>query len=98
MELEEPGKMLSPNNILIGAGLSFVISQLKRIPLVKQYPKVVSAILSTVIPATIGVYGQLKGTDVIPIQDLVAQAATIFATSIATHEAVTHPVNELVQQ
>jgi hypothetical protein len=87
--------MIDPANVLVGSLLSFAISQLKRIPLVKRNPKVVTAILSTALPAGLVIYETFTGQDMKSIQHIAAQAATIFAGAIATHEAVTHPLKEL---
>lgn len=87
--------MIDPSNILVGTALSFIVSQLKRIPFVKKYPKVVTAVLSTAVPAGLATYGAIKGIETQPWQDLATQAATIFTSAVATHEAITEQINKL---
>lgn len=84
--------MIDPSNILIGSLISMAVSQLKRIPFVKKNPKVVTAVLSTVIPAGLATYGVIKGVETQPWQDLAGAMATQFAAAVATHETVTHYV------
>lgn len=85
--------MINPSNILIGSLLSLAVSQLKRIPFIKKNPKVVVAILSTAIPATFATIGAIKGIETQSWQDLATQAATLFTSAVATHEAVVEPIN-----
>ena len=87
---------MRPQDILLGSLISFVVSGLKRIRFVKRHPKVATAVLSTVIPAGIAVYGQVQGVEVAPIADIATQIATQFASAVATHETVTHPVKEKI--
>lgn len=87
--------MIDPSNILVGSILSFAVSQLKRIPFVKQHPRIVTAVLSTAIPAGLTVYDAATGHNSASYADLATQAATIFTSAIATHETITHAANEL---
>jgi hypothetical protein len=89
---------MRPQDILIGSIISFVVSGLKKIRFVREHPKVVSAVLSTAVPAGIAIYSQIKGVDLQGVSDLVASAATQFASSVATHETVTHTVNKVTGQ
>lgn len=86
--------MINPSNILVGSALSLIVSQLKRIPFVKKYPKVITSILSIAIPSAIATYGAIKGIETQPWQDLATQAATIFTSAVATHETITHTLTE----
>lgn len=81
---------VSPIDIIIGSGISFVVSGLKKIRFVKNHPKAVTAVLSTVVPAAVTVYGQMRGVDVAPVQDILTSIATQYASAIGTHETVTH--------
>lgn len=87
---------LNPQDLLVGSAISFVVSGLKRIPFVKKHPKVVTAVLSTVVPAGLAAYSQAKGVDTEVLKAIAAQAATQFTAAIATHETVTHTVNEKI--
>lgn len=88
--------MIDSSNILVGAVLSIVVAQLKRIPFVKKYPKVVTAILSTTVPAILTTYAAATGKDLTSIADLSVQAATIFTSAVATHETVTKTVTDKI--
>lgn len=81
-------------SLMAGPIISLIVSALKRIALVKQYPKAAAALLSSVIPAAIVVYGRLKGVDVASLQQLVIAIATQFAAAVTTHEAVVQPVKD----
>jgi hypothetical protein len=84
------------SNVLIGSVISFVVSALKRVPFIKDHPKTACAVLSTVVPASVALYGQVKGVEVAPVQDLLAALATQFASSVTTHETVTHTANSVI--
>lgn len=88
---------MRPQDLLIGSLISFVVSGLKKIPLVNKHPKVATAVISTAIPAGIAVYGQIKGVDTQSIQDIAAQVATQFVAAVGTHETVTHTINKVME-
>jgi len=87
---------MEPTNILIGSLLSFGVHQLKRIPFVNKYPKVVTSIFSVAIPAGLSVYAAATGKNLDSIADLSTQAAIIFTSAVATHETITKTVTDKV--
>ena len=87
---------MNPLNLLIGALVSLGVSALKKVPIVKNNPKIATAVLSTVIP--IGVTAlSAKGIslDVDALKTLALDAGTSFSAAVATHETVTHTVNSI---
>lgn len=75
-----------------GAIISFIVSGLKRIKPIKEHPKVTAVILSMIV-AGVSVYLGKDSNEVLVIARCVIET---FAVSIATHEAVVHPVKENV--
>lgn len=82
-------------SLITGPLISWVVSGLKRIPFVKRYPKVATAVLSSAIPSAIAIYGATKGVDIATAQQLAVAVATQFTAAVATHETVTQPLNKL---
>jgi len=82
------------NPLLFGALISWGVSFLKRLPVVKNNPKVSAVILSAVATAGTAVFSNAGGQpmDLNAILSLASQTATTFGVAVATHEAVTEPI------
>lgn len=76
--------------LLAGPVISGGVSVLKRIPLVKKYPKTISFIFSAITGASASIVGNV-GTEWV---QLVECTLVPFAGSIATYEAVTRQVKK----
>lgn len=85
-------------SLITGPLISWIVSGLKRISLVKRHPRVATAVLSTIIPAGIAIYGQATGVEVASAQQLATAMATQFAAAITTHETVTHEINKIAEK
>ena len=76
---------VSPWALLIGSGITFAVTLLKRIPFVRNNPKLVATVISVVVTAITAVAGARAGAGVLPF---VLTALTQLAAAIGTHEAV----------
>jgi hypothetical protein len=76
--------------LTLGAAISFVVSFLKRIPLVKRNPKVVAFVLATLSSVLMPLVGANPVTWKVIVMCVLAQ----FAASVTTHEAVVNPIQE----
>lgn len=81
-----------PECLAYGAIISFVVSLLKGIPVVKQYPKLVVAALSIAAVLVVAFMGDQAGQQWATIARCVAET---FATAVATHETVVQPVKKM---
>lgn len=81
-------------DILIGGAISWAVSGLKRFPLAKNHPRIVTFGLSTLIPCVISGIKVYNGQDLSQVSDVAIQIGTQFAAAIATHETVTHTIND----
>jgi NhaP-type Na+/H+ or K+/H+ antiporter len=78
--------------LLIGSLVSFVVSALKRIPIVKRYPKSAAFFINALVGAWTATHGSASGVDMAAIvQCVLAQ----FAASVTTHEAVTNQIQKI---
>lgn len=79
-----------PECLAYGAIISLVISALKKIPFVKQYPKLAAMALSMIGAAIASRFGTT------PAEWLVIARCVVetFAVSVATHETVVQPVKD----
>lgn len=75
-----------------GAIISFIVSALKNISIVKAHPKITAALLSAVSVALIAYFGSGDATVAVFARCL----AETFAVSVATHEAVVQPVKDKI--
>lgn len=77
---------LSPWALLIGAGISVLVTVLKKVPFISNNPKLVVTVLSLVVTAVSAVAGARAGSGVWPF---VLTALTQLAAAIGTHEVAT---------
>ena len=76
-----------------GAGISFIVSLLKRIPVIGKYPKVFVAILGVVLEVIhVGLFNAPSA-----VTDIIAQLIATFSASVATYEVITKPVTSAVK-
>lgn len=75
--------------LLAGPVISFVVSFLKKIPLVKRFPKSAAGFISMAVGAYTATHGSTPGID---YGTLVQCILTNFAAAVATHEAIVEPV------
>lgn len=79
--------------LLISPLISFVVSALKRIPIVKRFPKFAAFFISSLVGAWTATHGSQPGID----YNTIAQCILIqFSGAVATHEAVTNQVQKVV--
>lgn len=76
-----------------GAAISFLVSLLKSVPLVKRYPKLAVAVLAAGVAALRVSVAASGGMD----WGALAECALIqFAGGVTTHEAIAHPINKRI--
>lgn len=83
--------MTDPMCLMYGGIISFIVSLMKKVPLVKKYPKVVALILS----AASGVLMAQMGVSPAEWKVIAKCVLEQFAAAVATHEAVVQPVRKL---
>lgn len=78
---------------IAGPAISVIVSALKKIPLVKRYPKFVTFFISAVVGSFTSIHGAVAG---ISYADLIQCVLIQFSTAVATHEAVTNQVQKVI--
>jgi hypothetical protein len=79
--------------LLYGSIISFLVSFLKRIPFVKNHPKLIVLFFTAATGAWTATHGSAPGID----WNAILQCVLVqFATGVATHEVVVHPVLKAV--
>lgn len=76
------------DTVVLGGFLSIIVSLLKKIPWVRQYPKVVVFLFAAVIA---GLQSQGMSADNW-LMVLLQQIAVMFGTAVATYETVLKPI------
>lgn len=86
---------MSPDIICLAISplISFVVSALKRISIVKRYPKTASFFISAIVGSFTAVHGSPQGID---YSQIVLCVLAQFSGAVATHEAVTNQVQKVV--
>lgn len=79
-----------PECLAFGAIISFVVSLLKKIPIVKSHPKLAAMALSLIAGGVSAKFGVSHVEWTVIARCVVAT----FAASVATHEAVVQPVKD----
>jgi hypothetical protein len=79
--------------LLFGPMISFIVSGLKKIPLVKRWPKSATFFISSLVGAWTATHGSPTGIDYAAIVQCVL---TQFSLAVATHESVTNQVQKVV--
>jgi hypothetical protein len=74
---------------IAGPLISFVVSGLKKIPLVNKYPKFAAFFISALVGTFTAVHGSVAG---ISYSDIVSCVLIQFSAAVATHEAIVKPV------
>lgn len=78
---------------LAGPVISFVVSALKRISIIKRYPKLTSIFISTILGSIVSIHGSYNG---ISFTDIIQCILIQFSGSVATHEAVTNQIQKVI--
>jgi hypothetical protein len=78
--------------LLVSPVVSFVVSGLKKIPWIKNYPKVTAMVISAILGSVVSVTGSYHG---ISYSDIFQCILIQFSGAVATHEAITNQVQKL---
>lgn len=85
------------NALLLGPIISFIVSALKKIPLVKNNPKTIALVLSVLYAGGATAYSILHSGAALDLGTLVTGILTAFGVSIGTHEVVTQSVTDAMR-
>lgn len=78
---------------LAGPVISIVVSALKKISIIKRYPKLTSFFISTILGSVVSIHGSYNG---ISFADLTTCILIQFSGSVGFHEAVTNQIQKVV--
>lgn len=82
----------NPACLAYGFAISFVVSVLKKIPLVKRFPKAVSFVLSALSAVLMTTLGATPGE----WKTIALCVLEQFAAAVVTHEAVVEPIRTAI--
>lgn len=76
--------------IVAGPVVSWIVEALKRIPIIKRYPKIAALVIA-------GIAGAVEyAGGAVPLAEVLRCVVQAWGLAIATHEALTEPVQRLV--
>lgn len=78
--------------LIAGPVISFVVSALKKIAIVKRYPKLTAMLASAILGSVVSITGSYHGVD---FSDIVQCILIQFTGAVGTHEAITNQVQKL---
>lgn len=76
--------------LIAGPIISWIVEMLKRLPVVKRYPRIAALIIAGLAGAARFAWGGL------PVATLIECVLKAWGLSIATHEVLTEPVQRIV--
>lgn len=78
---------------LAGPVISIVVSALKKISIIKRYPKLTSMFISAILGSVVSIHGSYNG---ISYADIFTCIMIQFSGSVGFHEAVTNQVQKVL--
>lgn len=84
---------VNPLDLLIGTGVSFIVTFLKRISFIEKHPKIVATAFSLLITGVTTYAGSKGNSGVWPF---VVSILTQLSVAIGTHEILTKPVKSFL--
>jgi hypothetical protein len=78
--------------LIAGPVISFVVSALKKISIIKKYPKLTAMFISAILGSVVSVTGSYHGVN---YADIVQCILIQFTGAVGTHEAITNQVQKI---